>query len=380
MADAVTAPAVRGRARRRAAGRRGRARRVRRVRALPAALPDLPRHRARAASSPRGRIAAMRAVEFDGAPARRRVPRHHRDVRPVPWAARPRARRRCRSAISSRAPTRRWRPRRRRPPTPRRDVAPVRGVDRVHASCSRATGCCSRATWVLLVGAAPAPRAAPARPARAVGPLAARPRSSPTTRAARRVPASPGCVMDAWQRDVHRAALAGDARHRRARRATRRRGRLLRRAPHPRRSRSGRPAGWPRRVMASMPGDGTRRRRQRGLRRGDEGLRAAARHPGGRTRSRRACATSPNGWRRNPALAAARHRARPWSSRTRATSATSSRPRVRCGRCSRPRTGCTRPPTTACAAVPAAPTRCASATLAGEIRDRKVARAAGRRR
>ena len=49
-------------------------------------LPHCPTYRVTGLErlSPRGRIAAMRAVELEGAPARRRVPRHHRDVRPVP--------------------------------------------------------------------------------------------------------------------------------------------------------------------------------------------------------------------------------------------------------------------------------------------------------
>ena len=82
--------------------------------------------------------------------------------------------------------------------------------------------------------------------------------------------------------------------------------------------------------MASMPGRAPVVVDSAGLRRGDEGLRAAARHPGGAQRSRPGCATSPNGWRRNPVRPAARHRARRWSCRIRATSATSRGPRVRC--------------------------------------------------
>ena len=54
----------------------------------------------------------------------------------------------------------------------------------------------------------------------------------------------PGCVMDAWQRDVHRAAAAGDARVGRERRAPGARWRLLRGAAHPRRSASAPPGSW----------------------------------------------------------------------------------------------------------------------------------------
>ena len=121
------------------------------------------------------------------------------------------------------------------------------------------------ATWVLLVAAAPAPRAAPARPARAVRPLAAD--------AARRRRPTRGRVPLPGLRDGRVAARRaprrahGDARHGRARRAARRRRRLLRRAPHPRRSHR---AGPP-------PGATGRWRRCRATRRSSSTARAAAR-------------------------------------------------------------------------------------------------------
>ena len=150
MLDATTAGAGTRRARRDPPGRRGRARRVRRLRAVPAALPDVPRHRARAA------LAARSDRGHAGGRVRRRTRSTTRSATPSrpacsAAAARPRARRRCRSGISSRAPTRRSVDH----PAPAADAAPgAAGGSRSGSgsrSCSRGTGSCSPRTWVLLV-------------------------------------------------------------------------------------------------------------------------------------------------------------------------------------------------------------------------------------
>ena len=220
-------------------------------------LPHCPTYRVTGLErlSPRGRIAAMRAVEFDGAPARRRVPRHHRDVRAVP-----RLRGRVPVDGAVRPPDRGRQRRARRPSRADRrrpaHVAPSRGVDRLHVGAARATGSCSPLTWVLLV--AQRLHLVPRRfglPAPVRG-LAAHPaRRRPGSPAADDAYLFPGCVMDAWQRDVHRAALRGDARRRRRASGSRARRRLLRRAAHPRAAASAQARRLARRVMASMPGD-----------------------------------------------------------------------------------------------------------------------------
>ena len=340
---------------------------MRRLRAVPPALPDVPRHRARAAVAARthrghagGRV-RRRA-------ARRRVPPHDGDLRAVP-----RVRSRLPVDGAVRSPHRGRQPGaasgdRIAAPRPgrRRDASPSGSAFTVVLPRHRLL---LAVTWVLLVAQRLhlVPRAV-----RAPAPLGAVAAHAAGGRLRAPVDAFlfPGCVMDAWQRDVHRAALDGHARDRRRGRPARSRRRLLRRAAHPRRPHRPGPTAGPagHRVDARRRAGG---RRQRRVRRGDEGLRAAARHAGG-ARVRGARARLLRVGRR---AAAARRSATParrsWC-RTRATSATSSRRRARCAPCSRRRTGCGRPPTTACAAARAARTRCASRELAGEIRDRKV--------
>ena len=118
--------------------RRGRARRVRRVRAVPAALPDVPRHRPRdrvAARADRGDARGRARRRAD----RRRVPRRDGRVRAVP-----RLRGRvpvvaCRSVTS-------W-----RTPAPRCDDHGARRArSRRVAGVGRATGRCCRVTRLLL--------------------------------------------------------------------------------------------------------------------------------------------------------------------------------------------------------------------------------------
>ena len=240
----------------RARGRRGRAGRVRRVRALPAALPDLPRHR------PRGRVAA-RAHRRDARGRarrradRRRVPAHDGDVRAVPrlrgrvpvgGAVRPpdgghRASR-CAHAATA----------------PRGAVAARRRVARVRRRAA-ASLAAARAHVAALARAAPAPRAATVRLAAALAAVAARRRSTgagPTRRvpvhrvrhgrvAARRPP-----------RRAHR-----DARRGRAPGSPGTRRRLLRRAARPRRAGAPRRAGSrgasSRRCRATRPSSSTAR-------------------------------------------------------------------------------------------------------------------------
>ena len=128
--------------------------------------------------------------------------------------------------------------------------------------------------------AAPAPRSASLRAAEAVGAFAPRAARRRAVAATRRV-LFPGCVMDAWQRDVHRAALtvmrAAGARPTLPGRGADCCGALH---AHAGRDLGGAPPRAARdRVDARRRAD---RRRQRGLRRGHEGLRPAARHTGSR--------------------------------------------------------------------------------------------------
>ena len=238
------------------------------------------------ASRSRRRVAASPPCARSSSTARRSTTRSATRWRRAcsAAAARPRARRRCRSATS-------WRATRAalaehpppvRAPGPSRRVAEWFGVP---SSCSRATGCCSRSTW-LAAGRAARCTSCPRRFGlpRLVGAVAARRRSCADADP-RRVLFT-GCVMDAWQRDVHRDAL-----------------RVMRATGAPRRARRSRAATAAARSTctpgvideARTPGapgdrvDARRRRRSSStarVRRGDEGLRPPARHPGGATRSR----------------------------------------------------------------------------------------------
>ena len=144
--------------------------------------------------------------------------------------------------------------------------------------CSATTGCCWPARRALAVGAAAPPGARGA--ARAAGPpAAARRRSRLGARPATDVWLFTGCVMDAWQRDVHARRAARCSRRpgagvapARARRA------MLRRAARATPGWRPTPGALARRVMASMPGDAPIARRLGRLRRPAEGLRPPARH------------------------------------------------------------------------------------------------------
>ena len=265
--------------------------------------------------------------------ARRRVPRRDGRVRAVP-----RLRGRVPVGGAVRPPHGGHQRRARRAPAARRRCASTavgspsgvaytlrapapRGAARAHLGAARRP--------------APPPRAAALRPARALEPLAAHAARSPTP-----TPADAwlftGCVMDAWQRDTHRAAL-------RVMRADGRARRPARVAAATAAARCTRTPGGRRRATTGPAGDrvdaGRRagRRRQRRLRRGDEGLRPAARHPGRGGVLARGSSTSPSGSR--PAAAAdCTTPARPSWCRTRATCATCSGRTARCAPCSRRRT------------------------------------------
>ena len=197
---AARAPCTRrATATRRPARRRGRAGRVRRVRPLPPALPDLPGVGARigvAARTDRG-DARSRAR---GRARRRRVHRVDGDMRAVP-----RLRSRVPVVGAVRAPHGRHARGARRARRGEPAVAPAhRGVGGLRARAAAPSAAASRSrgsrSWV---SACISSRAAS-------GFLACR-------RESLRAPLDadehgdavlfPGCVMDAWQRDVHRAAL-----------------------------------------------------------------------------------------------------------------------------------------------------------------------------
>ncbi len=163
-----------------------------------------------------------------------------------------------------------------------------------------------------------------------------------------------GCVMDAWQRDTHRAAAPRHACDRRRDRAARYGRRLLRRAACARRTRStGAGVGTARdRVDA---GHRAGRRRQCGVRRGDEGVRGAARHRRSSTFQRAGARLLRMVSRRRPTThppaASARRRTGPVSPAARAKG-----PRRGARASSAPRTSSPRPTTTGCVAAPAART------------------------
>ena len=124
------------------------------------------------------------------------------------------------------------------------------------------------------------------------------PLAHPTARRRIRSPirsCSPGCVMDAWQRDVHRAALTVMRAAGAHPGSARLRWRVLRRAPPARGTRRGREAPRPAGDRFT-PRRRARGRRQRRVWRGDEGLRPPARHRRELARSRAGSGTSPSGW------------------------------------------------------------------------------------
>ena len=217
-------------------------------------LPHCPTYRVTGLeiASPRGRIAAMRAVELDGAPS---TTRSRTRWRPACSAAgaRPRARRRCRSASS-------WKgrvPRSHESPPRRVSLAPPRRPS------GSGTGSCSLAT----ASSSRSPGSLRSRSACISSRAASASRRSVSVRSRLRFPSvksgggaacgadqsrrmrtcSPGCVMErlAARRSPRRAL--GHDRDRRLRRAPRAWRRLLRRAPRARRpygrGAAARPAG-----------------------------------------------------------------------------------------------------------------------------------------
>ena len=226
---------------------------MRGVRAVPAALPDVPGHRARERC--RRAVASPRCARSSST-ARRSTTRSRGTMESAcsAAAARRRARRPCRSATSWRARGAALDEHRRRADDRARPAR--RRVGRATALVLPRHRLLLALTWLLLGRAAPAPRAAAVR--------AAAPRCDPLARRRSIADAgdrptrscSPGCVMDAWQRDVHRAALQRHARPTGARvGAARARRRLLRRAARARRPDRRGPRVWPGGSIASMPGD-----------------------------------------------------------------------------------------------------------------------------
>ena len=218
--------------------------------------------------SPRGRIDAMRAVQWRGGRRRRRVRAVHGDVRAVP---------RLRAGVPERGAVRppdggHPRGAGRRPPHGAALAAGrVRRPRPPPRCCSPARRCSPLAQRLRLVPRRAGLARLPLRRGRRVEPS--------TTRRAEHVWLYTGCVMDAWMRDTHRATAA----------LIEAAGRDVRRcspdgccgALHAHAGLGDDARGLAERVMAL---DARRRpdRRQLGrVRRGDEGLRAPARHAGG---------------------------------------------------------------------------------------------------
>ena len=247
MTDASTTPST-PRRERRPAGRRGRARRVRRVRAVPPALPDVPGHRPRdrVAARPHRRHARGRV---DGAPIDDAFRAHDGDVRAVP-----RLRGRVPVGRAVRPPdgghARRARARGAAPRVRARAASASGSRSRW---CCRATGCCSRSPGCS--GSAQRLHLVPTRFGLPTLSAAVAAHAARRRRRTRDAYLFTGCVMDAWQRDVHRAALRGHARDRRARRAPGRGGDCCG-ALHIHAGRIARGArGWPGASSRRCPGD-----------------------------------------------------------------------------------------------------------------------------
>ena len=256
-------------------------------------------------------------------------------------------------------------------------IRPRRSRPRRAASGSR-TACVLPHHAVLIALTVAARRRAAPAPRPLAGSGSRRSRCRSLRDSARTADADPdaflftGCVMDAWQRDVHRAALT-------VMRAAGARpglpgpgGGLLRRAPPPRRPRRRGAASRPRASSPRCPADGA-------VVVDSAGCGAAMKDYGRLLDTDAARAFSArvvdfSEWLAGPRP---RHRcgrpARQWSSRTRATCATSSTPRARCARCCATATSSSSSTTTGCAAARAARTASPSPTLSGAVRDRKVA-------
>ena len=191
-----------------AAPRRGRAGRVRRLWALPAALPDVPRDGRGDRIAPRADRGDARGQRGPRA-ARRRVHRRDGRVHPVP-----RLRGRVPVGRAVRSPHG-GHPHRARAAAVAGRAASSRPSR--SAACSRTGGCSAPRPAPLAVGQrlhlVPRRFGLPRLPVRPPAPLTAD--TDPD------VYLFTGCVMDAWQRDVHRAALRAHAGHRRARRSAR---------------------------------------------------------------------------------------------------------------------------------------------------------------
>ena len=216
--------------------RRRRARRLRRVRPLPAALPDVPRHR------PRDRVAPWPdRGDARGRPTRRRDRRHvlARDgrVRPVP-------------RLRGRVPVRRAvRPSDGGHPRRAPHAAPHPRTRGACPSGSRTSSLLPRhwlllaATWLLVAAQrlhlVPRRFGLPRISTRSLRPLDVDVGGHPDAWL------FTGCVMDAWMRDTHRSTREGHARHRRPRRPSAGSRVVLRRAPRPRRPRRPRHAPSP---------------------------------------------------------------------------------------------------------------------------------------
>ena len=336
-------------------------------------LPHCPTYRVTGLeiASPRGRIAAMRAVEQRGAPIDDAFLRGDGRVRAVPRAARPRARRRAVRPPDGGHPRRAC-----SPPPPDARSRRHRGVDRVPRRAAAPLAAARGSRGCLLVGPAPAARAAAVRAAALVAPGRCEPLDVPASAATptRGVHRLRDGRVDARHAPGDRAR---HARRGRTRRAPGRGRRLLRRAARARRPRRRGAHARARASSRRCPGDAPVVVDSAGCGAAMKDYGAPARHRRGpRVRGARR-ATSPNG---------SRARARPRPRRQagpvvvqdpchlRHVQQAHGAVRTVLGARVRPRT---RPTTTGCAAAPAARTRCCNRSCRGEIRDRKVAALSG---